>query len=498
VNLVIRRAATPEEIDAAGALTAEAYRTDRLVDPEDSYLDELVDARRRASEAILLVALVPREPAAGGAGREADVVVGSITLAPFGTSYAEIAAPGELELRMLAVAPEARGRGIAEALMRAAVRESVLLGWDEVVLSTMDAMVAAQRLYVRLGWTRVPERDWGHVEIHLRVYTWRAPRGPGAPVERATWPPVLVEEVEGFEVGLSSGVTRRANCAVLAAGSWETIDADELARRLAAVEAAFGLAGLAPCVRVDGPVPAPGVPARTTTADRLLAARGYRDLSATFVMVRALGERIPEAAVREGVRIEAAAEPGESWLDVWLGGRSSADEGEGDAERHDEWLAERHAAQEVMTGVPARYLSAIVEERVVGVIQVCTLAGGATTRGTGDGGGGAGEAPHAGDDGTWAGLSCLAVLPEHRGRGIARLLTVHGLEVARSAGAARVFSQVLVRNDTAIALHERLGFEVAEVYRYAERAAGDAEGATRGFEGGSRDDEMALTEEAAS
>ena len=102
----------------AGALTAEAYLADRLVDAGDAYADELRDAERRAREATLLVALIPPGEGDGANDRDDDlVVVGTVTLAPYGTSYAEVAEPGELEIRMLAVAPEARRRGIAELLV---------------------------------------------------------------------------------------------------------------------------------------------------------------------------------------------------------------------------------------------------------------------------------------------------------------------------------------------------------------------------------------------
>ena len=121
--------ASGRQVADAGALTAEAYLADRLVAADEDYTTELRDAERRAREATLLVATVD-----GSDG--APVVVGTITLAPYGTSYAEIAEPGELELRMLAVAPEARGRGVAESLMRAAMRQCVVAGARRLVLST--------------------------------------------------------------------------------------------------------------------------------------------------------------------------------------------------------------------------------------------------------------------------------------------------------------------------------------------------------------------------
>ena len=457
MSVTVRRAASSEEVAAAGELTAEAYRADRLVAPDDAYLDELADARRRASEAILLVAVVPGEDPSH------DVVVGTITLAPPGTSYAETAEPGELELRMLAVAPEAQGRGVAEALMRATVREAVLLGYRRVVLATMDAMAAAQRLYVRLGWTRVPERDWAHEEVQLRVYTWRAARGPGARVEQATWPPVRTEEVGGFTLGVSDGLTRRANCAVLTTGKWHELTGGELDARLARVEAAYGLAGLRPCVRVDDGAELAASEGGVAVAETLRA-RGYRCVTPTLVLVRDLARDGAGAPRRAGVRapagdlpasphsdvadtlrtdvaeaphIDVAEAPDEAWLRVWLG--------------PDESPSHRSTGRAILTGAPARYLAATGSEDVVGVVRV---------------------AVRNDDDGVaWGAISGLTVVPQARGRGMGRALAVAAVDAARGLGADRVFVQVLAQNDRALALFERLGFAVASSYCYAERDA---------------------------
>lgn len=403
MSLEVRRAAGPGEVEAAGEIAAEAYRADRLVAPEDPYLTELADARRRAAEGILLVAVL--EPGA---------VVGTITLAPYGTSYAETAEPGELELRMLAVAPEARRCGVAEALVRASVREALLLGHRSLVLSTAESMRAAHRLYERLGWRRAPERDWQHEEVHVRVYRWRAPEPPGAAVERATWPPLRTERLGAFELGMSGGITRRA-CSASLVGP-----VADLGRELAAVEAAYVLAGLVPCVRVE----ASGPPELAAA----LAARGWRGSGETLVMVRDL-EEVPEPAV--GVEVSSA--PDAAWLHLWSGDRAL----DGDAGRR------------LLTGVPAAYLSVRRDGEVLGVIRVCTVEG-------------------------WAGLSCLTVREDARGQGLARALLRAALHQGRADGASRAFSQVLAHKPGPVALHEELGFVVADAYRYAEPPAPDA------------------------
>ncbi len=77
-----------------------------------------------------------------------------------GSHYAEVSRPGEAEFRMLAVAPAARGQGIGHALARWCVDRAREQGCTAVVLSSLDQMHAAHRLYERMGFRRLPERDW--------------------------------------------------------------------------------------------------------------------------------------------------------------------------------------------------------------------------------------------------------------------------------------------------------------------------------------------------
>ena len=64
---------------------------------------------------------------------------------------------------MLAVARAARRRGVAEALVARCVDRSRELGHDAVVICSMREMSTAHRLYERLGFRRLPERDWSPV-----------------------------------------------------------------------------------------------------------------------------------------------------------------------------------------------------------------------------------------------------------------------------------------------------------------------------------------------
>jgi len=68
------------------------------------------------------------------------------------------------ELRKMYFLPEARGRGLGEALLRQCLTTARLLGYGRVYLETLTGMDAAQRLYVRLGFLPLPgpEGTTGH------------------------------------------------------------------------------------------------------------------------------------------------------------------------------------------------------------------------------------------------------------------------------------------------------------------------------------------------
>jgi ribosomal protein S18 acetylase RimI-like enzyme len=139
----------PEEYGAAGEVTVQAYDVDGHLAGDVGYDAELRDIARRVELAEVLVAV-------GGA----EEVLGCVTVVQPGSAYAEISRAGELEFRMLAVAPSARGRGVGEALTKAVLDRARTSGLRKVVLSSLDGMHSAHRLYERLGFTRLPERDW--------------------------------------------------------------------------------------------------------------------------------------------------------------------------------------------------------------------------------------------------------------------------------------------------------------------------------------------------
>jgi len=156
-DLVVRRAEAAD-LPAVGAVTVAAY-AEFTEGPDDRYVARLADAAARQREAELWVA-----------ERDGEVL-GTVTLAPEGSPWREVAEPGEGEFRMLAVAPTARRQGVGEALTRLAVDRFRDLGAPAVVLSSLAEMTAAHRVYGRLGFVRVPERDWSPLpHVHLVAF----------------------------------------------------------------------------------------------------------------------------------------------------------------------------------------------------------------------------------------------------------------------------------------------------------------------------------------
>lgn len=269
-----------------------------------------------------------------------------------------------------------------------------------------------------------------------------APGAPGLAVEIATWRPVEVVDVDGWQLGLSGGFTRRGN-------SVAAIDAPaDPAAALDRVESIYATRGQRAVVRVCGQSAPAGL-------DGMLESRGYAAVAPTAVMAARLGAPGTEwdaagdadparaAATRADpvgaapVRVASRTEPDVPWLRGWLDVKASSE-------------VDLDLAAQLLAGVPARYLAAVGDGsgaspgRVLGVIRVALAHG-------------------------WAALSCLTVRPEARRRGLGAMLTRSALQRADQAGADRAFLQVEVTNVAAVELYAGLGFEVVDRYHYRER-----------------------------
>lgn len=142
------RTATPDEYDTVGALTADVYIDGGFVTETDGYADSLRDTATRAEHADVVVAVV------------GDEIVGSVTIAAPESRFADVAEKGELEFRMLAVAPTARGKGVGSALVRHVLDVAYDRGDRAVVISTQPDMQDARRIYDRNGFVPAPDRNW--------------------------------------------------------------------------------------------------------------------------------------------------------------------------------------------------------------------------------------------------------------------------------------------------------------------------------------------------
>jgi ribosomal protein S18 acetylase RimI-like enzyme len=151
-------AARPEDFDEIAELTVRVYVDGGLA--SRGYAAELADVAGRADRAELLVV------------READGrMVGSVALVLAGTFGNVTASDDEAAFRMLVVDPAVQGRGIGELLVTTCLDRARTAGKRRMVLSTDTRMTAAHRLYRRLGFTRLPERDWNpEPGIDLQVY----------------------------------------------------------------------------------------------------------------------------------------------------------------------------------------------------------------------------------------------------------------------------------------------------------------------------------------
>jgi ribosomal protein S18 acetylase RimI-like enzyme len=91
---------------------------------------------------------------------ETGTLLGTVTLVRHGSPATRLATPEEVELHLLCVRPDARRRGIGEALVLDALRRAKADGARGVVLWTQPTMDAAQRLYRRCGFERDTSADF--------------------------------------------------------------------------------------------------------------------------------------------------------------------------------------------------------------------------------------------------------------------------------------------------------------------------------------------------
>jgi ribosomal protein S18 acetylase RimI-like enzyme len=160
------REARESEFEAVGRLSYEGFGH-HLPDapaPDPDRRRLLLGAASRARDGVLLVA----------ENRATGALVGTASLLPFGSPLARQAEENEMELRLLAVLPEARRGGIGWKLLEQAADLASAAGARRLVLDTAVDNESSQVLYRRFGFIRRPEREKPRPapKVQLVVYTF--------------------------------------------------------------------------------------------------------------------------------------------------------------------------------------------------------------------------------------------------------------------------------------------------------------------------------------
>jgi ribosomal protein S18 acetylase RimI-like enzyme len=102
-------------------------------------------------------------------------IVGSVVLYPANTDAYEgnVEKLDYPEIRMLAVSPEAQGKGIATALIAECIVRTKARGFQSIGLHTGEFMTGAMRLYERLGFEHFPQYDFVPANDGIIVKAYR-------------------------------------------------------------------------------------------------------------------------------------------------------------------------------------------------------------------------------------------------------------------------------------------------------------------------------------
>ena len=153
------RRARPDELDAVGRLTVDAYVGGGVIPADAPYLQFLGDAAHRDAHAELWVAVDERG------------VVGTVTFVEPAPPSARSRATVRPRSAASPSTPRRRERASARRSPGTPSTWPASVASSAMVLSSSTTMHAAHRLYERLGFTRLPERDWSPVSgVQLVAY----------------------------------------------------------------------------------------------------------------------------------------------------------------------------------------------------------------------------------------------------------------------------------------------------------------------------------------
>lgn len=149
-GLVVRDARSAE-LDRVRAITRAAYAEfAEVMAPSawNAFRGAMESALRMDTAAECIVAM------------DGDEMLGSVLFFPAGLDAYGDGPLAEPEFRLLAVAPAARGRGVGRMLIEACVARARAMGSTELGLHTSKSFRAAVAIYEKMGFERVPERDF--------------------------------------------------------------------------------------------------------------------------------------------------------------------------------------------------------------------------------------------------------------------------------------------------------------------------------------------------
>ena len=154
---MIVREALPGELAEVGEIRVSAYLAGGHM-PADSAYAPVLRALGTAGDGTVLVAVADR---GDGHDDESNArILGTIMFQRVQDGGQLVSGEDEAEIRALAVTPEGQGKGTGNALLQATIERAGRAGVRNLVLLTQPDMRAAQHLYQKAGFRRLPERDW--------------------------------------------------------------------------------------------------------------------------------------------------------------------------------------------------------------------------------------------------------------------------------------------------------------------------------------------------
>jgi len=144
---VLIRDADADDMAAVGELRVIAYRAGRHMSENSEYEPRLRELGADGKGDVLVAV-------------ESGAILGTVMLQRWPDAGQLVTAPDEAEIRALAVAPDAQGGGVGSALLEAVIDRARDRGVRHLLLFTQPDMRAAQHMYEREGFERIPGRDW--------------------------------------------------------------------------------------------------------------------------------------------------------------------------------------------------------------------------------------------------------------------------------------------------------------------------------------------------